>query len=279
MAAAPRLPKLPAPSKLPEPPKLEVQGLAVGFGETVVQQDVSFRVQAGSIFAIMGQSGSGKSTLLKALIGLLRPMRGSIRIGEEDYWGASEARRAKIDQGFGVLFQSGALWSSMTLAQNVALPLRMMSRLNRASIRELSEVKLSLVGLSGAGHLMPSELSGGMVKRAALARALSLDPAILMLDEPSSGLDPMTAKRLDDLILELRDGFGMTIVMVSHDLPSLFAICDDGVFLDADSKTAIAHGAPARLRDECDHPTVHAFMRRERADADPIDKGAPHESR
>jgi len=256
-------------------PKLEVRGLTVGFGDTVIQHDVSFRVEAGSVFAIMGRSGSGKSTLLKALIGLLPPMRGSIRIGEEDYWTATEAQRAKIDQGFGVLFQSGALWSSMTLAQNVALPLRMLSRLDGASIDELSKVKLSLVGLAGAGHLMPAELSGGMVKRAALARALSLDPAILMLDEPSSGLDPVTAKRLDDLILELRDGFGMTIVMVSHDLPSLFAICDDGVFLDGDSKTAIAHGAPSRLRDECDHPVVHAFMRRERSDADQGGGGAP----
>jgi phospholipid/cholesterol/gamma-HCH transport system ATP-binding protein len=231
----------------PTPPKLEVEGLAVGFGETIIQHDVSFRVEAGSVFAIMGASGSGKSTLMKALIGLRRPIKGSVRIGEEDYWAATEARRSEIDQGLGVLFQSGALWSSMTLAQNVALPLRMLSRLDGASIRQLSEVKLSLVGL---------------------ARALSLDPGILMLDEPSSGLDPITAKRLDDLILELRAGFGMTIVLVSHDLPSLFAICDDGVFLDGDSKTAIAHGAPSRLRDECDHPIVHAFMRRERAGVD-----------
>jgi phospholipid/cholesterol/gamma-HCH transport system ATP-binding protein len=252
----------------PAPPKLEVEGLSVGFGEKIVQHDVSFRVEAGSVFAIMGGSGSGKSTLLKALIGLLRPMQGSVRIGGEDYWAATEARRSQIDQGLGVLFQSGALWSSMTLAQNVAFPLSMLSGLDKASISRLSEVKLSLVGLAGAGELMPAELSGGMVKRAGLARALSLDPAILVLDEPSSGLDPVTAKRLDDLILELRDGFGMTIVLVSHDLPSLFAICDDGVFLDGDSKTAIAHGAPSRLRDECENPIVQAFMRRERPDAD-----------
>jgi phospholipid/cholesterol/gamma-HCH transport system ATP-binding protein len=252
----------------PKPPKIEVDGLTIGFGETVIQRNVSFRVEAGSVFAIMGGSGSGKSTLLKALIGLLRPMQGSVRFGDEDYWAASDSRRAQIDQGLGVLFQSGALWSSMTLAENVALPLRMLSRLDRASIERLCGLKLSLVGLAGAGDLMPTELSGGMVKRAGLARALSLDPAILMLDEPSSGLDPITAKRLDDLILELRDGFGMTIVMVSHDLPSLFGICDDGVFLDADSKTVIAHGAPSRLRDECEHPSVHAFMRRERPDVD-----------
>jgi phospholipid/cholesterol/gamma-HCH transport system ATP-binding protein len=258
-------------------PALEVEGLAVGFGETIIQQNLSFRVEVGSVFAIMGRSGSGKSTLFKALIGLLRPRQGAIRIGREDYWAASEARRAKIDQGLGVLFQSGALWSSMTLAQNVALPLRMLTRLDGASIQRLSEVKLALVGLAGAGNLMPSELSGGMVKRAGLARALSLDPAILMLDEPSSGLDPITAKRLDDLILELRDGFGMTIVLVSHDLPSLFAICDDGVFLDGESMTAIAHGAPRRLRDECENPIVHAFMRRERRDADVDSPGARHD--
>jgi phospholipid/cholesterol/gamma-HCH transport system ATP-binding protein len=263
----------------PKPPKLEVKGLAVGYGETIIQQNVSFRVETGSVFAIMGGSGSGKSTLLRALIGLLRPMQGSIRFEEEDYWGATEARRATIDQGLGVLFQGGALWSSMTLAQNVALPLRTLSHLDSASIRQLCEVKLSLVGLAGAGDRMPAELSGGMIKRAGLARALSLDPAILMLDEPSSGLDPVTAKRLDDLILELRDGFGMTIVLVSHDLPSLFAICDDGVFLDADSKTAIAHGAPTRLRDECDHPIVHAFMRRERPETDHGGSGAPHDTR
>jgi phospholipid/cholesterol/gamma-HCH transport system ATP-binding protein len=258
---------------------LEVEDLTVGIGGAIIQQNVSFRVAAGSVFAIMGGSGSGKTTLLKAMIGLLRPIAGSIRVGKEDYWAATDARRAEIDQGFGVLFQSGALWSSMTVAQNVALPLLMLSALDSASIGLLADVKLSLVGLQDAGRLMPAELSGGMIKRAGLARALALDPAILMLDEPSSGLDPVTAKRLDDLILELRDGFGMTVVLVSHDLPSLFAICDDGVFLDSESKTAIAHGAPSRLRDECDHPIVQAFMRRERPAADTDTPGAAHDSR
>jgi phospholipid/cholesterol/gamma-HCH transport system ATP-binding protein len=167
----------------------------------------------------------------------------------------------------------------MTVAQNVELPMRMLSALDGGSIRQLADVKLSLVGLQGAGPLMPAELSGGMTKRAGLARALALDPAILMLDEPSSGLDPVTAKRLDDLIVELRDGFGMTVILVSHDLPSLFAICDDGVFLDAESKTAIAHGAPSRLRDECEHPLVRAFMRRERLAADTDTPGTKHDSR
>jgi phospholipid/cholesterol/gamma-HCH transport system ATP-binding protein len=263
----------------PEAPKLEVEGLTVGFDGTIIQHDVSFRVAAGSVFAIMGGSGSGKSTLLRAMIGLLRPTSGAIRVGEEDYWAATEARRAQIDQGFGVLFQGGALWSSMTVAQNVALPLRMLSALDDASIRRLAEVKLSLVGLEGAGEVMPADLSGGMVKRAGLARALALDPEILMLDEPSSGLDPITARRLDDLIVALRDGFGMTIILVSHDLPSLFAICDDGVFLDGETHTPIAHGAPSRLRDECDNPMVRAFMRRELPPTDPYDPGDPNGDR
>jgi phospholipid/cholesterol/gamma-HCH transport system ATP-binding protein len=261
------------------PPMLEVEDLTVGFDGAIIQQNVSFRVGTGSVFAIMGSSGSGKSTLMKALIGLLRPMAGSVHVGKEDYWAATDARRAEMDQGFGVLFQSGALWSSMTVARNVELPLRMLSALDGASIAQLAEVKLALVGLQGAGPLMPAELSGGMTKRAGLARALALDPAILMLDEPSSGLDPITAKRLDDLIVELRDGFGMTVVLVSHDLPSLFDICDDGVFLDAESKTAIAHGAPTRLRDECDHPIVQAFMHRGRAAATPETPGTDHEPR
>jgi phospholipid/cholesterol/gamma-HCH transport system ATP-binding protein len=252
----------PAPGTAPGP-ILKVEGLSIGFDDTVIQQDLSFEVSRGSIFAIMGGSGSGKSTLLKALIGLLRPTAGVIHIGDEDYWAADEARRAHIDQGFGVLFQRGALWSSLTVAENVALPLRLLSTLDDASIRDLVKVKLSLVGLDAAGDDMPAALSGGMNKRAALARALALDPAILMLDEPSAGLDPISSKRLDDLIQELRDGFGMTVVMVSHELPSLLDICDDGIFLDADSKTAIAHGSPASLRDTCDHPTVHAFMHRD----------------
>ena len=244
-------------------PKLLVRDLTVGYGEAAVQHDLSFAVKPGSIFAIMGPSGCGKSTVLKSLIGLRRPTAGEIQINGEDYWAASEARRACMDQRFGVLFQSDALWSSMSIADNVALPLRMFTRLDNPSIDALVQLKLALVGLSGAGPRMPAELSGGMRKRAGLARALSLDPELLFFDEPSAGLDPVNAARLDDLILELRDGFNTTVVLVSHELSSLFAICDDGVFLDVESKTAVAHGSPRALRDNCNHPSVCAFMHRD----------------
>jgi len=248
----------------PSGSRLEVSGLAVGFGARIIQHDLSFTVTPGSIFAIMGGSGCGKSTVLKAMIGLLRPSAGTIHVGDEDYWAADAARRAEIGQRFGVLFQSSALWSSMNTADNVALPLRMLTHLDERSITALVRVKLALVGLDSAGTVMPGDLSGGMRKRAGLARALALDPDVLFFDEPAAGLDPITARRLDDLIRQVRDGFGTTVVMVSHELPSLFGICDDGIFLDADSKTAIAHGAPRTLRDTCDHPVVHAFMTRSR---------------
>jgi phospholipid/cholesterol/gamma-HCH transport system ATP-binding protein len=247
----------------PDQVKLSVRDLTVGYGENAVQRELSFKVRTGSIFAIMGSSGCGKSTVLKSLIGLRRPSAGEIQINGEDYWAASEARRAWLDQRFGVLFQSDALWSSMSIAQNVALPMRMFTRLDNPSIDTLVRLKLAMVGLPDAGPRMPAELSGGMRKRAGLARALALDPEILFFDEPSAGLDPVNSARLDDLILELRDGFNATVVLVSHELSSLFAICDDGVFLDVHSKTAIAHGSPRALRDGCDHPSVRAFMHRD----------------
>jgi phospholipid/cholesterol/gamma-HCH transport system ATP-binding protein len=257
----------------PDALKLQVQGLACGYGEKAVQHDLSFDVKTGSIFAIMGGSGSGKSTLLKVLIGLLRPSAGTILFDAENYWSVDEARRTEIGRRFGVLFQGGALWSAMTAAENVALPLQMFTGLDVASIDALVQMKLSLVGLETGRASMPADLSGGMRKRVGLARALSLDPEILFLDEPSAGLDPVSAKGVDDLILELRDGFGITVVMVSHELASLFAICDDGIFLDAKTQTAIAHGAPRMLLESCDDPTVHAFMSRERPANRRQDKG------
>src|SRR5271166_2673414 len=243
---------------------IEVKNLTVAFGTSVVQRELSFSVRQGSIFAIMGGSGCGKSTVLKAMIGLLRPASGTIAVDGEDYWAATDTRRAAISRRFGVLFQSGALWSSMTVAENVALPLQMFTSLAADAIAVLVQLKLSLVGLAAAAGRMPAELSGGMRKRAALARALALDPEILLFDEPSAGLDPITSQRRDELILELSKGFGATVVIVTHELPSLFAICDDGIFLDADTKTAIAHGSPRALHDACDHPTVRAFMERGR---------------
>jgi phospholipid/cholesterol/gamma-HCH transport system ATP-binding protein len=249
--------------------QLIVSGLAVGYGEKPVQHDISFSVQPRSIFAIMGASGSGKSTLLKALVGLLRPMSGLVSFGGEDYWAAAEARREELGRRFGVLFQGGALWSAMTASENVALPLQMFTHLGAAAIDALVQLKLSLVGLESGRTSMPSDLSGGMRQRVGLARALALEPDMLFLDEPSAGLDPISAKRLDDLILELRDGFGVTVVIVSHDLPSLFGICDDGVFLDSKTQTVIAHGSPKTLRDSSHDPIVHAFMSREPLPGDP----------
>jgi phospholipid/cholesterol/gamma-HCH transport system ATP-binding protein len=242
--------------------RLQVRNLTVSFGTRVIQRELSFSVRQGSIFAIMGGSGCGKSTVLNAMVGLLRPASGTVVVDGEDYWAADEARRAEIGRRFGVLFQSGALWSSMTVAENVALPLQMFTNLSDDAIAVLVGLKLSFVGLAAAAGRMPSELSGGMRKRAALARALALDPGMLFFDEPSAGLDPVTSQRLDELILELSSGFGATVVIVSHELPSLFAICDDGLFLDAETKTAVAHGSPRALRDHCHHPTVRAFMDR-----------------
>ena len=247
--------------------RLRVKDLTVGFGSNIVQHELSFSIRKGSVFAIMGGSGCGKSTVLKAMIGLLRPINGTVIFNGEDYWAASEARRVAIGRRFGVLFQGGALWSSMTVAENVALPLQMLSSLDASAIGTLIDLKLAFVGLSAAADRMPSELSGGMRKRAALARALALDPEILFFDEPSAGLDPVTSGRLDDLIVELATGFGATVVLVSHELPSLFAICDDGVFLDTEARTAIAHGSPRALRDACTHPAVRAFMDRGQREA------------
>ena len=246
-----------------EAERLRCQGLTLGFGSRIVQRDLTFTVRRGSVFAVMGGSGCGKSTVLRAMIGLLPPFGGSVVVDGEDLWASSPERRSEIGRRFGILFQSGALWSSMTLAENVALPLQMFTALDHAAIDALVRLKLRLVGLSDAATRMPSELSGGMRKRAGLARALALDPDILFFDEPSAGLDPVTSRRLDELILELRDGLGATIVIVSHERASLFSICDDGIFLDAETRTAVAHGAPRMLHDECRVPQVQAFMRRE----------------
>ncbi len=254
-------PRLAAPNAIP---LLALRDITLAFGPKVIQHDLSLDVQRGSIFAVMGGSGCGKSTVLKSMIGLLRPRVGRFLVEGEDYWAGSEARRTEIGrQRFGVLFQNAALWSAMTVGMNVALPMQMFTKLDEVTIRRLVMLKLALVGMEHAVNQLPAELSGGMRKRAGLARALALDPDVLFFDEPSAGLDPITSSRLDDLIVNLRDGLGATIVIVSHELPSLFAIADDGVFLDAQTKTVIAHGSPTTLRDTCSDPQVQSFMRRE----------------
>jgi phospholipid/cholesterol/gamma-HCH transport system ATP-binding protein len=243
-------------------PRIEVRNLDMIFGDYVVQRDVSFSIAEGEIFAIMGGSGCGKSTLLKHLIGLVEPAGGDVLYDGESFLSADPDRRMAMTRRLGVLFQSGALWSSMTLAENVALPIAQYTDLRSAEIIELVSLKLALVGLRGFEEFYPSEISGGMRKRAGLARAMALDPDMLFFDEPSAGLDPISSKRLDDLILELRDSLGATIVIVTHELPSIFAIADNSVFLDAQTRTAIAHGPPRRLLEQCEIPVVRNFLMR-----------------
>ncbi len=232
------------------------------FDSYVVQRDISMTVQQGEIFVIMGGSGCGKSTLLRHMIGLLTSQKGAIRYDGENLCAAVGNARNALTRRFGVLFQSGALWSSMTLSENVALPIRTYTSLTEPEIEELVALKLALVGLRGFEDYMPSEISGGMRKRAGLARAIALDPDILFFDEPSAGLDPISSKRLDDLILELRDSLGATVVIVTHELASIFAIADNAIFLDAETRTPIAHGAPKTLLETCPSPQVQAFLRR-----------------
>jgi phospholipid/cholesterol/gamma-HCH transport system ATP-binding protein len=245
-----------------ESPAITVDRLTMAFGDYVVQRNVSFTVRRGEVFVIMGGSGCGKSTLLRAMIGLVRPAEGDVYYDEHPLWAADEEQRIDIQRHFGVLFQNGALWSSMTLAENVALPLTQYTRLSAAEAAAVVSLKLALVGLRGFEDYLPSEISGGMKKRAGLARAMALDPSILFFDEPSAGLDPISSKRLDDLILELRDGLGATVVMVTHELPSIFAVADNSVFLDAETHTAIAQGNPRRLLAQCENPKVRDFLTR-----------------
>lgn len=245
------------------PAHIEVRDLALAYGDFTVQRDLNFSIQRGDVFIIMGPSGCGKSSLLKAMVGLLRPATGDVHYGGIPYWGGGEKERQALSQRMGVLFQSGALWSSMTLAENVALPLQHATRLAPARIAEICAWKLALVGLSGFEDYYPNELSGGMRKRAGLARAMALDPDILFFDEPSAGLDPVSARLLDDLILQLRDSLGTTIVVVTHELASIFAIGNHAVFLDAEAGTQLAVGDPRALRDHCEHESVRRFLRRE----------------
>jgi phospholipid/cholesterol/gamma-HCH transport system ATP-binding protein len=243
-------------------PRIEVRDLDMMYGDRVVQRDLNFAVEPGDIFVIMGPSGSGKSTLLRHMIGLLPPARGDVYYDDASFWGADAKGRQQILRRVGVLYQEGALWSSMTLAENVGLPVEEFTDLPPAEIRDVAALKLALVGLAGFEDFYPSQISGGMRKRAGLARAMALDPDILFFDEPSSGLDPITSRLLDDLILELRDSLGATVVIVTHELASIFAIGTNSIFLDEEAKTITAAGNPTKLLHECRDAKVRRFLTR-----------------
>jgi phospholipid/cholesterol/gamma-HCH transport system ATP-binding protein len=243
-------------------PEIVVRKLVMGYDSFVLMRDLNFTVTRGDIFIIMGGSGCGKSTLMKILIGLKEPSAGEVLYNGVSFWRLEPGEREEIMKRFGILYQSGALWSSMTLAENIILPLEHYTDLSTNQMREIASLKLSLVGLAGFEDFYPSEISGGMRKRAGIARAMALDPDILFFDEPSAGLDPISARLLDDLILELRDSLGTTIVVVTHELSSIFAIGNNSIYLDLERRTMTASGDPKKLLAETKDPTVRKFLTR-----------------
>jgi len=250
---------MPIPDKTPH---ITVQGLTMAYGDFILMRNLDFVIRRGDIFIIMGGSGCGKSTLMKILIGLKAPAAGQVLYGNDSLWESDPEEQKRILKQVGVMYQSGALWSSMTLGENVALPLEQFTDLGAGQIDELASLKLALVGLSGFERFYPSEISGGMRKRAAIARAMALDPEVLFLDEPSAGLDPVSAKMLDDLILELNESLGSTIVIVTHELASIFAIGSNSVYLDTEIRTMSAVGNPTVLRETSDNRNVRRFLTR-----------------
>ena len=239
-----------------------VKDLEIAYGDFVIQRNLNFSVGKGEIFVIMGGSGCGKTTVMRCLTGLKEPAKGKVFLEGVSFWEADQRERDRLSRHLGIVYQSGALWSSMTLAENISLPLGEYTDLDSQAIRELASLKLALVGLAGFEDYFPSEISGGMRKRAGVARALALDPALLFFDEPSAGLDPVTSALLDDLIVELRDSLGTTMVLVTHELPSIFSVADNSVFLDAETRTMIAGGDPKKLAKESDNPKVREFLTR-----------------
>ncbi len=243
-------------------PLIQVSDLSIGYDGHALLRDMSFDVARGDVFVIMGGSGSGKSTLLRAMTGLVPPMSGTGKINGTNIWTADAAARHRISQNMGVLFQGGALFSSMTVGENVALPLRAFAHYSDAEIRDIVAMKLGLVGLSGFQDFYPSQLSGGMKKRAGLARALALDPEIVFFDEPSAGLDPVSSHQLDDLILEINRHLGTTIVIVSHELDSIFTVGTNSIYLDGAAHGIIARGNPRELLRNPPNETVRQFLTR-----------------
>ena len=239
---------------------IDVRDLTMAWGERVIQRDLNFTVARGAVFVIMGPSGCGKSTLLKHMIGLHRPTRGDVHYDGQAYFAATPREQRALRTRWGVTFQSGALISAMTLGQNLSLPLELYTDLSPRSRDDLIAMKLSLVGLAGFESFYPAEISGGMRKRAALARAIMLDPAYLFFDEPSAGLDPLSSRRLDELIVTLAESMGATVVMVTHELDSIFSIATDAIYLDNASRTLLDQGAPEWLRDHSPHNAVRAFL-------------------
>ena len=249
----------------PDNTHIEVSNLTMAYGSFVLQRDLNFTINRGDIFVIMGGSGCGKSTLLKHMLGLIQPGTGDIFYNGTSFTQASASEREAMRQRWGITYQSGGLFSAMTLAENVTLPLQLYTDYTAAEIPDIVAYKLALVGLDGYQSFYPSEISGGQRKRAALARAIALDPEILFFDEPSAGLDPISSRLLDELIVQLKDSIGATVVMVTHELPSIFAIATNSVYLDANTRTMIAYGNPADLREHSDQAVVRQFLTRSSA--------------